>query len=95
MLLARKRGSTSLTSPDFKAQRSANENCCNQVEFFAQKREEETWAQLAARVPPTGFIGDAGTPGVSQIMMLTAQNTLRNTTSTPQIAAKVLRQILF
>ena len=68
---------------------------CNQVEFFAQKREEETWAQLAARVPPTGFIDKDGTPGVSRIMMLTAENSLRNTISAPQIAARVLRQTLF
>ncbi|HEY7355106.1 MAG TPA: alanine--tRNA ligase, partial [Ktedonobacterales bacterium] len=36
-----------------------------QPEVFAREREEETWGQLAARVPPTEFTGYGGTMGAS------------------------------
>ncbi len=61
-----------------------------QPEVFAREREEETWGQLAARVPPTEFTGYGGTMGASRIVALMAENELQDAISAPQIAAVVL-----
>jgi alanyl-tRNA synthetase len=66
-----------------------------QPEVFAREREEETWVQLAARVPPTEFTGYGGTMGASQIVALMAENELQDTISAPQIAAVVLEKTPF
>ncbi len=66
-----------------------------QPAVFAREREEETWAQLAARVPPTEFTGYAGTMGASRIVALMADNELQDTISAPQIAAVVLEKTPF
>ncbi len=66
-----------------------------QLDVFAREREEETWAQLAARVPPTEFTGYGGTMGSSRIVGLMADNELQDTISAPQIAAVVLEKTPF
>jgi alanyl-tRNA synthetase len=66
-----------------------------QPEVFAREREEETWGQLAARVPPTEFTGYGGTMGASRIVALMAENALQDTISAPQIAAVALEQTPF
>lgn len=49
---------------------------------------------MAARVPPTEFTTNGGTPGASQIVALTVKNGLQNTISLPQSAAEVPGQTL-
>ncbi|HEY7349615.1 MAG TPA: alanine--tRNA ligase [Ktedonobacterales bacterium] len=66
-----------------------------QPEVFAREREEETWGQLAERVPPTEFTGYGGTMGASRIVAMIAENTLQDTISAPQIAAVALDQTPF
>ncbi|HEU5199997.1 MAG TPA: alanine--tRNA ligase [Ktedonobacterales bacterium] len=66
-----------------------------QPEVFAREREEETWAQLAARIPPTEFTGYGGTMGASRIVGLMAENELQDAISAPQIAAIVLEKTPF
>ena len=66
-----------------------------QPEVFAREREEETWGQLAARIPPTEFTGYGGTMGASQIVALMAENHLHDSISAPQMAALVLDQTPF
>jgi alanyl-tRNA synthetase len=66
-----------------------------QPEVFAREREEETWGQLAARVPPTEFTGYGGTMGASRIVALMAENELQDAISAPQIAAVVLEETPF
>jgi alanyl-tRNA synthetase len=66
-----------------------------QPEVFAREREEETWAQLAARIPPTEFTGYGGTMGASRIVGVMAENELQDTISAPQVAALVLEKTPF
>lgn len=66
-----------------------------QPEVFAREREEETWAQLAARIPPTEFTGYGGIMGASRIVGLMAENDLQDAISAPQIAAIVLEKTPF
>jgi alanyl-tRNA synthetase len=66
-----------------------------QPAVFAREREEETWAQLAAKIPPTEFTGYGGTMGTSRIVGLMADDELQDTISAPQIAALVLEQTPF
>ncbi len=82
-------------TPGFEGAMQRQQERSKQPEVFAREREEETWGQLAARVPPTEFTGYGGTMGASRIVALMAENELQDAISAPQVAAVVLEQTPF
>jgi hypothetical protein len=59
---------------------------------FAREREEETWAQLAAKIPPKEHLTPGGTIATSRSLGLRVKNQLRGTSRAPQSAARSLAQ---
>lgn len=59
---------------------------------LAREREEETWAQLAAKVPPRKSTSYGGTMGMSRSVGLMWKDELQHTISATQTAALVMEQ---